>query len=252
MSVFRSQISVLQRELSRAADVGTKVWWENYVKDSAPFRGVKMPVIRAKLHAWHEDGVAERLDQSEQVTLALNLIERKFVEDKLAGILFLEEILLPRGAIDCRRDLERFAALFHPGGIYDWNVCDWFCVKVLGPMIRDRGKRCASMLAQWRSAPFLWQARAALVPFVNVAHDTAYHPMIAKTCNTLIRREERFAKTAVGWVLRDVSKHDRGFVERVLEDNLMHFSLESLRNATKYFDKARQQDMLMRLRSKGQ
>ena len=71
--------------------------------------------------------------------------------------------------------------------------------------------------------------------FVKVADRRAYYPMVEKSCQVLIRREERFAKTAVGWILRDISKHDEQFVRRVVEENIQHFSRESLKNATKYF-----------------
>ena len=76
-----------------------------------------------------------------------------------------------------------------------------------------------------------------MVPFVKVAGNNAYYPSIERTCRVLIRREERFAKTAVGWILRDISKHDQAFVQRVIEENIEHFSSESLNNATKYFQK---------------
>jgi hypothetical protein len=40
----------------------------------------------------------------------------------------------------------------------------------------------------------------------------------------------------VGWVLREVSKHDVGFVKQFLAEHLSFFSLESLNNAIKYLD----------------
>jgi len=43
------------------------------------------------------------------------LLEEGCTEDKLAGVLFLQEILLPAGALDCRFDLLRFACLFDQG-----------------------------------------------------------------------------------------------------------------------------------------
>jgi 3-methyladenine DNA glycosylase AlkD len=53
----------------------------------------------------------------------------------------------------------------------------------------------------------------------------------------VIRRPERFAKTAVGWILREVSRNDPSFVRRVVTENIEHFSVESLNNAIKTFDK---------------
>ena len=38
---------------------------------------------------------------------------------------------MPLGAIEWQMDVPRFAALFAEGWIYDWNTCDWFCIKVL-------------------------------------------------------------------------------------------------------------------------
>lgn len=207
------------------------------MKESAPFMGVKMPVIRTVLHQWYKENVEGILEFSEQLELALSLFDGEYTEEKLAGTLFLQEILLPSGVIKCRRDIDRFAALFASGRIYDWNTCDWFCVKVLGPLIRENGLDCANRISRWRSAKNLWQARACLVPFVKVADNSVYYPDIEVSCRVLIRREERFAKTAVGWILRDISKYDVAFVRRVIEGNIKYFSFESLNNATKYFEK---------------
>jgi 3-methyladenine DNA glycosylase AlkD len=169
------------------------------------------------------------------VDLALALFDGEYTEEKLAGILFLQEILSPTGALRWKRDLPRFAAFFDDGKIHDWNVCDWFCVKVLGPLIQVNGLACAEQVARWRNAANLWRARASLVAFVKVVHDRHYHGPIGASCRVLIRRPERLAKTAVGWVLRDLSRHDESRVQQIIEKNIRHFTPETLKNATKYF-----------------
>lgn len=216
----------------------TKAWWENYVKGSAPFLGVKMPKIRSLLHEWHKEDVDGKLDSREQVNLALAFFDGEHTEEKLAGTLFLQEILLPANAIDLEIDLPSFAALFDDGKLYDWNATDWFCVKVLGPLIAAHGMPWAKRIAAWRNAENLWRARASLVAFVKVAGERAYYDMIEESCDVLIQRPERFAKTSVGWILRDISKHDEAFVQGVIERNLEDFSTEALKNATKYFEKS--------------
>lgn len=235
--VFEEQIAILHSNLQAQADAKTKAWWENYVKDSAPFLGVKMSLVRTELHQWHQEQVDGRFALARQVDLALALIEGTYTEDKLAGTLFLQEILMPAGALRWRRDVGRFANLFDAGQIYDWNACDWFCIKVLGPLIEEDGPDCASRIAAWHGAANLWRARASLVAFVLVAGDSTHYPLVETSCAALIARPERFAKTAVGWVLREISKHDQAFVRRVLAANIQDFSAESLKNATKYFDK---------------
>jgi 3-methyladenine DNA glycosylase AlkD len=234
--MYHIQADHLLSYLRRKADRRTRDWWARYVKDGAPFIGVKMADIRAALHQWYEELIEETLDGDQQVDLALALVRREYTEEKLAGILFLQEILLPSGDVDCEKDLARLGGVFAPGGITDWNVCDWFCVKVLSPLIAEGGPGCARRVSAWREAENLWQARASVVSFVNAADNRGYYALIEESCRVLIRREERFAKTAVGWILREISKHDTGFVEGVIEDSLAFFSLEGLRNATKYLD----------------
>ena len=170
---------------------------------------------------------------SDQLDLALRLFEVPITEDKLAGVLLLQNHL--RSRFDWRKLLPRYARLYEKGWIYSWNTSDWFCVRVLGPTLKEAGLPFARPLARWRTAPDLWQARSAVVPFIAGAGDLAYRPLIRTVCATLIRRPERFAKTGVGWLLRDVSRHDTAFVQAFVASHAASFSLESTRNALKYF-----------------
>lgn len=227
-------IKELLTGLDALADPAVKAWWENYIKESAPFRGVKMASIRKCLRSWYHSFDIDRFTLDEQFDLALILIRAEYSEDKLAGILFLQEILLPKDVVHCQKSLDVFAQLFIQKYIYDWNICDWFCVKVLGPLIQKEGMDCARMISQWHTGENLWQARASLVAFVKVADDRSYYQMIKKSIDVVIQRKERFAKTAVGWILREIYKHDSQFVRSVLDDHIDSFTIESLRNALKY------------------
>ncbi len=226
--MYTHDIEILYHQLQAKADPQVKIWWEKYVKQSAPFIGVKMPVIRSVVWAWYQQSIKGNLNFDQQKELALALIGRPYSEEKLAGILFWQEILIPAGGVECDQDVDKFAALFAAQPIYDWNVCDWFCVKVLGPLLEKGGDPCAQAMAEWRNAANLWQARASVVAFVNSAEESNYYPLILKSAEMLIRREERFAKTAVGWILRDISKYDQSFVKAFVADNLAYFSLETL------------------------
>jgi len=37
--------------------------------------------------------------------------------------------------------------------IFDWNTCDWLCVRVLGPAISRHGMDCAGAVAAWARQP---------------------------------------------------------------------------------------------------
>jgi 3-methyladenine DNA glycosylase AlkD len=234
--MYTNNINSLQDMLRDKAVPATKTWWEGYVKDSAPFMGVKMADTRAILHSWYSDRISKIYNLEQQLDLAFELFEGQYTEEKLAGTLFLQEILLPKNVLNCAANLERMAALFTDVLIYDWNICDWFSIKVLGSLIERYESSCAEMILDWHAADNLWQARASLVAFVPVAGNIKYYPLLETSCRQIIRRNERFAKTAVGWILRDISKYDQPMVERVIEGNAAYFSSESLKNATKYFD----------------
>lgn len=248
---YEKSIASLRRSLEAQADPKTKTWWEGYVKGGAPFLGVKMAVIRSTLYDWYGQQIDGHLDLDRQKELARALIQEKYTEEKLAGILLLQEILVPAGVVNCEGDIDRYAALFAGGSIHDWNVCDWFCIKVLGPLIAQAGEGCAEAVSEWRGAENLWQARASVVPFVTLADVSTWYPLVRGSCKALIRREERFAKTAVGWVLRDISKHDKVLVDGFVDENLTYFSLESLRNALKYFAKEERDQYVQELKDSG-
>lgn len=232
---MHKSISELQRRLDAAASNKTKRWWEKYLRGTAAFRGVGIPQIREILVSWRHDTGVAALPLDKQLDIALALFQVPITEDKLAGTLLLQNYL--RSQFHWRDLLPRYETLYKRNLIYDWNTCDWFCVRVLGPMLSESGMPFARALSKWREASHLWQARSAAVPFIKVAGDDTYHPLIKTICSILIARPERFAKTAVGWVLRDVSKHDPDFVLHFLNSRSQHFSLESARNALKYIDR---------------
>jgi 3-methyladenine DNA glycosylase AlkD len=233
-------INRLQLRLNAHATAATREWWAKHLRGAASFRGVKMEDVRTAVHAWfEEEQVGERLYVGQQKDLALMLLEEDYTEDKLAGVRFLQEIFLPAGALDWRSDLPRFARLFDRGCIRDWNVCDWFCVKVLGPLAEQRGAACARAISEWREADGVWRRRASVVAFANLASKgdrnfPGFTEMVLDNCFHLLGSQERFAQTGVGWVLRELSRSDDGCVIGFVKANLERFSREGLKNATKY------------------
>jgi 3-methyladenine DNA glycosylase AlkD len=226
----------LQLALDGASSGKTKAWWDRYLKGAIEFRGVGIPQIRSVLADWRSDNGVGSRPIADQFALALRLFEEPMAEDKLAGVLCLQEYL--HDEVPWRESLSGYGSLFERGLIADWNTCDWFCVRVLGPTIASSGRGCASAVAKWSTSPQLWKARASVVGFVPVIEVPDHRPLVLRSCAVLIRRGERFAKTAVGWVLRDLSKHDLGLVTGFLDENLEHFSMESIRNALKYTPEA--------------
>jgi 3-methyladenine DNA glycosylase AlkD len=239
-SALEGLIERLQLRLNAHATAATREWWTKYLRGAASFRGVKMGDVRKTVHAWfEEERLGECLSVGQQKELALMLLEEDHTEDKLAGILFLQEILLPARALDWRSDLPRFVRLFDGGHIRDWNVCDWFCVKVLGPLVEQQGEGCARAISGWREANSVWKRRASVVAFVNLASKgdrnfPGFTEMVFDNCSHLLGSQERFAQTGVGWILRELSRSDGSRVVGFIEANLERFSREAFKNAIKY------------------
>ena len=190
-------IERLQSRLNARATAATREWWTKYLRGAASFRGVKMRDVRTALHAWfEEERLRVHLSVGRQKDLALMPPEEDHTEDKLAGVLFLQEILLPAGALDWRSDLPRFERLFDEGYIRDWNICDWFCVKVLGPLVEQQGEACTRAISGWREGDGVWRRRASVVAFVNLASEAdrnfvGFTEMVLDNCSHLLKSQER-------------------------------------------------------------
>jgi 3-methyladenine DNA glycosylase AlkD len=223
----------LSDRLRRHSDPAKKTWWENYLKGVIEFYGVPMAAIRKVVHGWAED---HRFDSDLLRGLAIDSLRSPIAEEKLAGILMMQELLLPTSELESARDLPLIAAVFDDGDIYDWNTTDWLCVRVLGPMIEADGQPTASILAGWTDAPTLWRRRSAAVAFVPVATrgDQLFEGLVdivLTVCASNITDSERFAQTGVGWVLRELSDAEPERVYQFVLANRGMMSREAVRMA---------------------
>jgi len=247
MRTEENLIRLLQDSLDQGSSPKTKAWWEKYLRNVIEFRGIGIPEIRERLAQWRKEFGIATWDKHDQLRIALQLFDSTVAEDKLAGILFLQEYLYDQ--FEWQTLLAKYGPIYSNGLIFDWNTCDWFCVRVLGPTIANNGLPCAKAITGWNQAENLWQARSSVVAFVPVSADNRYQSLIYKSCHLLIQRDERFAKTAVGWILRDLSKNDKDGVQEFVETHLESFSLESVRNALKYFPDNERNNYVQRIKA---
>ena len=225
-------IADLQGRLDAVADPGTKTWFENYLKHVIGYRGVKTPVVARIVAEWRSGHRLERLSDEDQLALARSLIEESLAEDKFAGILYIQKYLARRLAPD--RLLLVAEELFAAGAFFDWSTCDWFSVRVLGPLIRRGGTGAAERIAGWRTAEDLWQRRAAIVPFRAVVRDESYHPVIEATVAALAGERERFIQTGIGWVVSDMAKVHPSIAAILVERHFDDLSTEVIRRHTRH------------------
>jgi len=222
----------LCQALQAEATEAKKLWFEKYLRYEIKYRGLPSPQIKAIITTWRQKHQLNKLSPEKQLQLISKLWASDYAEDKFAATLYIQLFLLKLlpplsilGAVE-----KAFARKY----FYDWSTVDWLSMRALAPLARNSAPAAKKILS-WRKADYLWQARASLVPFATTPFMFEHLDQALKACDVLIRRDERFAKTAVGWFLRVLSR----FEPQLVMDKLTAYedwtTPEVVKNATKYF-----------------
>lgn len=225
-------VSDLQKRLDAVADEPTKTWFENYLKNAIRYRGVKTPEVAQIVTSWRKFHDLQQLTNETQFELANSLIRQQHAEDKFAGIVYIQKYLHKRLAATTL--LDSAENLFSIGAFVDWSTTDWFCVRVLGPTIVHHGGEAATRISGWCRKPGIWNRRASIVPFRSVIRDRTYLHLIESTIAVLVREQDRFIQTGVGWVISDLSKTFPHVAEQLVEQHFDDLSVEVIRRHTKF------------------
>jgi len=220
-------------ELKRNAKTEKAEWWNRYLKGAIQFVGLGIPEIRKILLDLNKDQQLDQMSMNRQVGLVNGLIKGRFAEQKLAAILYIQLFWL--GKQKNTFLLSLISDWFDERLIFDWNTTDWLSVKILTPMIDSGDDNVIWTLKRWSRDPYLWKARASLVSFAQAKSIVDHARVIENSSHFLICREERFAKTAVAWVMREYSKHDAEFVLSFLSKHVKYTTAEVKRNALKHY-----------------
>ncbi len=224
-------------QLSQQGTTEKAEWWNRYMKGAIPFHGLGIPEIRKLLLDLNATEGLDQLSMNKQVSLVNKLIKGHFAEEKLTAILYVQLFWL--GKKKNTFILNLISDWFDDRYIYDWNTTDWICVRLITPMVDAGDDKVIWTLKRWNRDPYLWKARASLVPFAQADSLLDHSKVIKLFADMLIRRKERFAKTAVGWVLREYSKRDEEFVLSFLSKHVKYTTSEVKRNALKYYRQTR-------------
>jgi len=167
--------------------------------------------------------------------VAVALIEQRASQTKYAGILVLRDLL---GDHLRATDLPMFERLFAGGHLEDGALVDAFGVQVLGTLlqrVRGRAEICRA-LATWRNAETPWQRRAACAALTTLAPlgDAAFPgfaQLIFHMCSAIVWSPDRTDQTAVGWLVRELSRAEPTRVEAFVRRHARLMSRECVRLA---------------------
>jgi 3-methyladenine DNA glycosylase AlkD len=230
--VSKDIVKIIHQELKKHHNAQKAKWLENYVKHDIKSRGVGIPQIRSIVQSVYKQNKLNVLPLSNQKIILDELMKQDYAEDKLAAIIYVQLYLKDA---DVKFQLSMISNWFDKKWIYDWNVCDWLCVRLLSPLVDKYPKQTIVELKKWNNDKYLWKARASLVPFAQCKTLKEHLITVNKFSVFLIKREERFCKTSVGWVLREISKSDKNYVLKFLEVYRQIITPEVVKNARKYF-----------------
>lgn len=223
----------------------------------ADLRGRLQSVARSKVRGcvrtwWDDHGLGEH-PATVGKRVALALIEQPQRSDKLAGIAVLHDQL---GAHLRSTDLAAFAQLFSRGHLAEPTTVDPFISKVLVTLLdRAPGRRdVVRTLVQWRSADTTWQRRAACLAFTKLApHGDAASPNLVEQvliiCTTVVWSHEEPDQTAVGCVLRELSRAEPARIERFVRKHALLMSKACAKHAVAKFPASLRAELLAHCKS---
>ena len=227
-----NHIKKLQIKLEEVSDEKTKKWFEDYLKNVISYRGVKTPVVTKIVSQWRADEAIDKLPLKKQMEIACDLIRKEKAEDKLAGVVYIQKYLSSKVEADIL--LRNFNDLYNQGAFCNWSTTDWFCVRVLDPLIMKSEDAVAQKIGSWYKSGNLWQRRSSVVSFRGSAKENKHLAIIKRNIASLVKEDERFIQTAIGWVISDLSRYYPGEANDIVSKHFSDLSYEVINRHTKY------------------
>ncbi|MBC6415576.1 MAG: DNA alkylation repair protein [Bdellovibrionales bacterium] len=224
-------IKELQNRFKQNADLQTKAWFENYLRGSISYYGIKTPEIKKIVTQWVKDNSIEKEDLKKQLLLAESLFSLPHAEEKLAGTLYIQYYLLKK--LSSEKILKLAEKCFAKAYFFDWSTADWFTVRVLSPLVKTE-EVCLKRMEEWTNSKNLWQRRASIVSLRPLVKEKKHVAQIKRTVSKLVKDSKRFIQTGIGWTLSDLSKHFPKEASLIIEKHFEKLSLEVIDRHTKY------------------
>lgn len=197
-----------------------------YLKSDLEFAGTTVP----ETHRVVKDiiGEAGKPDHDTLVALVGYLWQRDLFECRMAAVDFLEYSVAQLTSDDLKflEDLIRDSMT--------WALVDGLAASVVGALVRNHPE-VGSDLDRWVGDPDFWVRRSALLALLaGIRRGTPDLDRVAGYSDDLLDESEFFIRKAIGWVLREVGKHDPDFVIDWLGTRTDRASGVTIREAVKY------------------
>ena len=190
-------------QLTALADPARAAEMRKYHKADRPYLGLTNPQIADLVAQWRAD-----LDSDDRVRLADHLWRTDIFEARVAAAKLLTQARIRPD------DSAAWALIASWTPDFDsWAIADHACMAGQKRLVADPSR--LDEVAEWVRSDHLWTRRAALVstlPWTKQNHpkaeEIAARERILGWCATLVRDHRWFIQKAIGWWLRDLSRHD--------------------------------------------
>ena len=229
-------LTQVERELRALRNPTDAAFLQRFFKTAAGqygegdrFLGIRVPRLRSLARRFRELS-------HEQV---LRLLRSPWHEQRLLALLLLVEQY--RRGTDAERESIYQAYLTHTEYINNWDLVDSSAEHIIGPQIDPRKPGVLVGLARSES---LWERRIAVLATFHWIKQGDFTPAL-RIAKLLLNDSHDLIHKAVGWMLREIGKRNRGVEETFLREHYRDMPRTMLRYAIERFPEARRQQYLV-------
>ena len=199
---------------------------KRYLKSEIEHYGVTVPEIRKLARRFARE--RQELSKDDLTRLTLELWDRDVYElRKLAVNILAAKVSLLSG-----EDLEFLEKLLRRS--YTWALIDDMSFNVVAPVLNEIDDS-ASVRARWADDQDFWMRRTAMLALLpGLRRGTGGWDEFIDYADTMLEEKEFFIQKAIGWILREVSKHSPDLVAEWLRPRAGIASSVTMREALKY------------------
>ncbi|HSG37516.1 MAG TPA: DNA alkylation repair protein [Paracoccaceae bacterium] len=190
-------------ELRAAGDPERAAGSAAYHKAARTYLGIAVPQIDELTKRWRAD-----LTLDERLDLAAGLWSSDIHEARIAAAKLLNQARIRPDDQGAWRLIVSWVSDFD-----GWAIADHACIAGQKRLVADPSR--LDEVEAWTQSPHMWTRRAALVitlPWTKMNHpkpvDLARRDRILGWAAGYVDDKEWFIQKAIGWWLRDLSKHD--------------------------------------------
>ena len=216
----------LATELIAAGTEERAINEKRYLKSEIQHYGVTVPEIRKMARRFARE--RKGLSKSVLIDLTLVLWDRDVYELRKLAV----NILAAKVALLDVDDLGFLEWLLRRS--FTWALIDDLSFNVVAPVLNGLDDP-ASVRGRWAEDEDFWVRRTAMLALLpRLRRGTEGWDEFTAYADTMLEEKEFFIQKAIGWVLREVSKHSPDLVAEWLEPRARIASSVTMREAVKY------------------